>query len=384
MQKIYKRIAPNHITELSRCEIFVFGSNLEGRHAGGAARLAYEKFGAEWGNGVGPQGRSYAIPTMHGPLSAIKPYVDDFIAYAKRHPMNRFLLTRIGCGIAGFKDKDMAPLFLEAWKLPNVSFPEEWVVQLFNYTRPGDRKDEEAPPVINMEVLQRLCQEHAYTIGAGIHWTEPNVTIRYVIGEDKFGYKAMGSFFFFADSLYVWDYDDIWALDHNADVVDAIFHDECTGRGYARRVLFAGVKTPYKDSKGESIFTGDVCHIKFHGTEYDVPLSTLGSEEDPKYFRYAFVLDNHCIHPEECESITRVGTVFYMLANNDDGNLVDEKSAEFTDIHGQNPDPLDRRLEMAKYTPSFHENYWEYAALKVLEIEYDWRYYPGLPKPEDN
>ena len=382
MQKIHKRIAPNHITELSQCEIFVFGSNLEGRHAGGAARLAYEKFGAEWGNGVGPQGRCYAIPTMHGPLSTIKPYVDDFIEYARQHPMNRFLLTRVGCGIAGFKDKDMAPLFLEAWKLPNVSFPEEWMIQLLNYTRPGDRKDEDAPPVINMAVLQRLCEEHAYTIGAGFHWTEPNVLIRYVIDEDKFGYKAMGNFFYFADSLYVWDYEDIWAPDHNADVVEAIFHDECTGRGYAHRVLFAGVKTPYKDSKGESIFTGDVCHIKFHGTEYDFPLSTLGSEEDPKYFRYAFVLDNHCIRPEECESITRVGTVFYMLANNDDGDLVDEKSAEFTDIYGQNPDSLDRRLEMAKYTPSFHEKYWEYAALKVLEIEYDWRYCPGLPKPE--
>ena len=54
-----KRIAPDHITELSKCEIFVFGSNLEGQHAGGAARFAYDKFGAEWGNGVGPQGRCY-------------------------------------------------------------------------------------------------------------------------------------------------------------------------------------------------------------------------------------------------------------------------------------------------------------------------------------
>ena len=95
----------------------------------------------------------------------------------------------------------------------------------------------------------------------------------------------------------------------------------------------------------------DVCHIKFHGSEYDFPLTTLGWEENPEHFRYAFVLDNHCIHPEECESITRVGTVFYMLKPNDDGNMVDEKSAEFTDIYGRNPDPIERRLEMAKYTP---------------------------------
>ena len=220
MQKIHKRLAPNHITELSKCEIFVFGSNLEGQHMGGAARYAYDHFGAEWGNGAGPQGRCYAIPTMHGPLSAIKPYVDDFIEYARQHPMNRFLLTRVGCGIAGFKDKDMAPLFLEAFKLPNVSFPDEWIIQLINYDPLRDKKDEDAPPVINMEVLQRLCEEHSYTIGAGFHWTEPNVLMRYVIDENKFGYKSMGNFFYFADSLYVWDYDDAWAADHNADVVE--------------------------------------------------------------------------------------------------------------------------------------------------------------------
>ena len=88
-----KRFTPDHITELSKCEIFVFGSNLAGQHAGGAARFAYEHFGAEWGNGVGIQGRCYAIPTMHGPVSAIKPYVDDFIHYAREHPQNRFLVT---------------------------------------------------------------------------------------------------------------------------------------------------------------------------------------------------------------------------------------------------------------------------------------------------
>ena len=127
MQKIYKRIAPNHITELSECEIFVFGSNLEGQHAGGAARLAYEKFGAEWGNGVGPQGRCYAIPTMHGPLSAIKPYVDEFIDFTKHHKELFFYVTRIGCGIAGFRDEEIAPLFKNAKNLDNVSLPESFV-----------------------------------------------------------------------------------------------------------------------------------------------------------------------------------------------------------------------------------------------------------------
>lgn len=80
MKKTNKRITPDFVTELSMCEVFVFGSNLEGCHGGGAARIAYERFGAVWGQGVGPQGKSYAIPTMHGPISSIKPYVDDLLS----------------------------------------------------------------------------------------------------------------------------------------------------------------------------------------------------------------------------------------------------------------------------------------------------------------
>ena len=127
MNPVFDRLAPKCIAELAEGAVFVFGSNLQGMHAGGAARFAYERFGAEWGNGVGPQGRCYAIPTMHGPVAAIKPYVDDFIEYAGQHPASRFLLTRIGCGIAGFTDEEMAPLFRPALELPNVYFPEEWL-----------------------------------------------------------------------------------------------------------------------------------------------------------------------------------------------------------------------------------------------------------------
>ncbi len=120
------RIASDHIQELSMCEIFVFGSNLAGQHYGGAARIAYEKFGAEWGVGTGRTGQTYAIPTMHGGIDDIKPYVDEFIEYARNHPNNRFLLTRIGCGIAGFNDSQIAPLFSKAMKLSNVNFPKKW------------------------------------------------------------------------------------------------------------------------------------------------------------------------------------------------------------------------------------------------------------------
>lgn len=88
--------------------------------------MAYNRFGAEWGVGIGPTGKCYAIPTMHGGVADIKPYVDDFVEYAKCHPDNRFLVTRIGCGIAGFKDKEIAPLFKALKDTPNVCLPREW------------------------------------------------------------------------------------------------------------------------------------------------------------------------------------------------------------------------------------------------------------------
>ena len=120
------RITPEYITTLRPSEIFVFGSNLEGFHGGGAARIAYEKFGAEWGVGVGPTGQCYAIPTMQGGVETIRPYVDEFISYAEQHPELTFLVTRIGCGIAGFTDEQIAPLFAAARDLQNVALPEGW------------------------------------------------------------------------------------------------------------------------------------------------------------------------------------------------------------------------------------------------------------------
>ena len=121
-----KRVTPTYISELQDNEIFVFGSNLGGMHGGGAARVAYHKFGAVWGQGVGLQGRSYAIPTMQGGVDTIKPYVDEFISFAKEHTELTFLVTRIGCGIAGFRDSEIAPLFSDAHEMDNVILPEGW------------------------------------------------------------------------------------------------------------------------------------------------------------------------------------------------------------------------------------------------------------------
>jgi ADP-ribosylglycohydrolase len=122
-----RKYTPENITSLAQNEVFVFGSNLQGSHGGGAAAAAVRYFGAIWGQGVGMQGQCYAIPTMHGGVDVIRPYVDEFIEFAKGHPELTFLVTRIGCGIAGFRDEQMAPLFADALELPNVVLPKSFV-----------------------------------------------------------------------------------------------------------------------------------------------------------------------------------------------------------------------------------------------------------------
>lgn len=128
MQK--QRITPEHITSLRPNEIFVFGSNLQGIHAGGAARTARLLFGAVMGQGIGLQGQSYAIPTMQGGVETIRPYVNEFIAFAKSHPEWNFLVTPIGCGIAGFDPEDIAPLFISAKQVANIFLPATFWVKI--------------------------------------------------------------------------------------------------------------------------------------------------------------------------------------------------------------------------------------------------------------
>jgi hypothetical protein len=128
IQKIYKH-TPENITELEKHEVFVFGSNLAGNHAGGAARAAVELFGAKDGEGIGAQGQSYALPTMDEQMqpltiNQIAQYADDFIKYACKYTRTIFYLTKVGCGIAGFSEDEIKPLFAEA--PANVIKPLGW------------------------------------------------------------------------------------------------------------------------------------------------------------------------------------------------------------------------------------------------------------------
>lgn len=114
--------------ELHPSTIFVFGSNLAGRHGAGAAKTAVEKYGALYGSGIGRKGMSFAIPTKDYQiktldLRTIKSYVDIFVTYTKSNPNLNFFVTAVGTGLAGLEHKDMAPMFKGAI---NCWFPEVW------------------------------------------------------------------------------------------------------------------------------------------------------------------------------------------------------------------------------------------------------------------
>ena len=115
----------------NKTEILVFGSNLSGIHGAGAARHALLHHGATMFQGSGLQGSSYALPTKgvnisFMPLEEIGRHVDEFISFAKSRPDLTFRVTRVGCGLAGFKDEEIAPLFRDALELPNVRLPQGW------------------------------------------------------------------------------------------------------------------------------------------------------------------------------------------------------------------------------------------------------------------
>lgn len=134
------KYTPDNITQLADNQRFVYGSNKSGRHGAGAARLAYEKFGAEWGVGEGLTGQCYALPTKDEnietmSLGDIQKCVKTFMKCAKDNPSLEFLVTKVGCGLAGYEVSDIAPLFFTVDMPKNVVLPKEF----WNY-RPKSTK----------------------------------------------------------------------------------------------------------------------------------------------------------------------------------------------------------------------------------------------------
>ena len=136
------RITPDNIDELGpnpnevQKEVFVFGSNLQGIHTKGAARFAIDKGLADEGQikGISKNGKAYAIPTQSNrqalPITEVEKFVDEFLQYAKKNPNQKFLVTKLGTGIAGFKVEEIAPLFSEAENIGNIYLPKEFWNQI--------------------------------------------------------------------------------------------------------------------------------------------------------------------------------------------------------------------------------------------------------------
>ena len=125
-EPVSPRTTPERIVSLSPDEVFVFGSNIQGWHNGGAAQYALNHFGAVMGQPEGMQGQSYAIPTTGCSLLGISDAVARFTDYARQHPEKHFLVTAIGCGVAGYQPADIAPMFTDASLLENVSLPRSF------------------------------------------------------------------------------------------------------------------------------------------------------------------------------------------------------------------------------------------------------------------
>jgi hypothetical protein len=145
------KATPDNIEILNEGEIFVFGSNLGGRHGKGAARTALA-WGAKWGQASGLQGRTYGIPTKDAAvkrvlrLDEIKHYVDEFIRFARATPELTYLVTEVGCGLAGYSPKDIAPLFEQASYLPNIRLPRRFIRKIEQREAIATIMREEADP----------------------------------------------------------------------------------------------------------------------------------------------------------------------------------------------------------------------------------------------
>ena len=131
------RITPKYVDVLQSNQIFVFGSNLKGRHGAGAALLARNKFGAVYNKGIGIHGNSYAIPTkdinlVTLPLEEISNYVEDFIYFAKEFNDYEYLVTEIGCGLAGYNPEQIAPMFARCLEMSNIYLPLSFYNILIN------------------------------------------------------------------------------------------------------------------------------------------------------------------------------------------------------------------------------------------------------------
>ncbi|HOU68013.1 MAG TPA: hypothetical protein PKW49_05455 [Paludibacteraceae bacterium] len=202
------------------------------------------------------------------------------------------------------------------------------------------------------------------------------LTVRVVVDEKKFGYVRMGDFFFIDDCMYVISDDDLYKDSHNEDIKELasdLFEVPYTrSEKYLSRVIFAGVRTPYKDNLDDWVYTGDMVNANddiISGVSAFPPYNDEDEIIMPD--NYGLMLDN-CMFPlRDCKTIERLGTIYFGL-DRESTTEIDLES--FLSGHVQHSRFDDDFLLCAKYTPSFQQEMWRYSALGILGIEEDnWR-----------
>lgn len=229
------------------------------------------------------------------------------------------------------------------------------------------------PTVITFEILKELCKIYQNEIGEGMFHLLPPITIRYIDCSREFRYAKFGEFFFWGNDLYVWKNEKEYQCEHNQDVVIEIFNDECTDRGYACRRIFSGIKTKYKDSNNEYIYTGDVLKV-FNTSDdviYNLAVGTITFDRAGQHGFYGFLLDNHSWNLSDCMEkymVTRIGSVFFQIDENAESENVNFQTLLFNN-NGYDDIDEKTKLLMASYTPNTDQEIWKYSALKMLGVE---------------
>ena len=202
-----------------------------------------------------------------------------------------------------------------------------------------------------------------------------DVIVRYVLDENKFGYAKMGDFFFLDDCMYVVSDNENFKDIHNGDIPELAVsvHDVPWNRSekYVTRVIFAGVRTPYKDNLGDWIYTGDMVNANNNDIISGVCAFPPSDYEDRIYnpCNYGLMLDN-CMQPlRDCQSLERLGTIYFGL-DRTDTEIDMEQIIGGTVQHGVFSEDF---LKCAQYTPSYQKEYWKYEGLEILGSEYNWR-----------
>ena len=227
--------------------------------------------------------------------------------------------------------------------------------------------------IITFDILKELCRQYQSEIGKGLLHLLPQISIRYIDSKRRFGYANFGEFFFLDNDMYVWKEDEKCKEEHNQSVVEEVFGNECKDRGYACRRIFSGVKTKFKDSKNDHIYTGDVLRLNndFGYNNYNLSVAAIVFDSTGHKGYYGFLLDNHSWDLASCMekyAVTRIGSIFFQVDETAQSEDINFRTLLYNNSRHDDIDE-ETKLIMASYTPNTDQEIWKYRAYGILGIE---------------